>query len=184
LINSNRKEFRYSWVWEKSVGSGFLNAKKMPLKCHELVLVWYKKLPTYTPVLTNSVRTTSLPGGPTPQKGKGCYGDVNRAAGTRAIGPNERYPRSVLKVGIVDKSATRIRHPTEKPVELVEYMIKTYTNPGELVLDPCMGTGATMIAAHNLSRDGVGFELELDYFNTTKQRLDIFGQMCYTVINS
>lgn len=170
LINSNRKDFRYSWVWEKNLASGFLNAKKMPLKAHELVLVWYRKLPIYSPQFTEGKpygwRTL-------PQSFSVLYGEKKGAV---CMSKGGRYPKSVLHIkGVrndISKSQGRQRHPTEKPVELLEYMIKTYTNEGDLVLDPCMGTGATMVAAQNLNRKGIGIELDPGYFATALQRLE------------
>lgn len=171
LINSNRKEFRYSWIWEKNKSSGFLNAKKMPLKSHELVLVWYKKLPTYNPQLTKSGRHTY----PGHGESSVLYGNDSKIIIERNISATLRYPKSILKIDTVPNDITkrlkRLRHPTEKPVELLEYMIKTYTNEGDLVLDPCMGTGASMIAAQNLNRRGIGIELDTDYFHTALFRL-------------
>lgn len=169
LINSNSKMFRYSWVWVKNLASGMLNVRKMPLKNHELVLIFYNKLPTYNPIMTDSplvIRCSTKP--------SSCYGKVAGIADYTYCS-SKRYPKSVQGFKCVSNSIrtseNRIRHPTEKPVELIEYMIKTYTNEGDTILDPCMGTGASLLASYKSDRNFIGIELEKQYYDTSLQRL-------------
>lgn len=145
LAASNMEMYRYDWVWEKTCASGFLNASKMPLKAHEYILVFYKKLPTYNP-----------------QKTKGHKKEVSKESADKCIMSSnygksykrtaycsdERYPRSVLKFSS-DKQFCQV-HPTQKPVKLIEYFIKTYTNPGDIIFDPTAGSGTTGVVCENL----------------------------------
>ena len=165
LGSSNLKLLKYEWIWEKNKATGFLNSKKMPLKAHENILVFYKKLPTYNPqgLVKKEV--------PTINKGnRGRMGEVSNygVANKDAIQEYENYPRDVLKYGVVMKPV----HPTQKPVELLEYLIKTYTNENELVLDNCMGSGSTIVAALNTNRKAIGIELDDKYFNIAKERIE------------
>lgn len=151
LINSNRKFFRYTWVWAKTYSTGFANAKKMPMKKHEDVLVFYKKLPTYNPQGLVEVNRSINSAGP--RESVGCYFKKTREpfAGFRDGLPSPdsytqthtNYPTSVLVFGKKGKSL----HHTQKPVSLIEYLVRTYTEPGELVLDPTAGSGTTAVAA-------------------------------------
>ena len=163
---SNLKMLRYEWIWEKTSATGHLNAKKMPMKAHENILVFYKKLPTYNPQKTsghkrkvskaehkiNCVKTTN-------------YGEH----GLTTYDSTERYPRSV-QVFKTDKQKESL-HPTQKPVALLEYLIKTYTNEGETVLDNCMGSGSTGVACINTNRNFIGIELDDTYFEICKNRV-------------
>lgn len=158
LASSNLRLFRYAWVWEKEQGVNFLMAKKQPLKVHEDILVFYKKQPTYNPQMTKGKPYIS---------GKGDSGDVTgRVKKIQTKNEGTRYPRSVIKfnreVGL---------HPTQKPVALFEYMIKTYTNVGEIVLDNCMGSGTTAIACLNTGRKYIGFELDKTYYEMSLERI-------------
>lgn len=147
VINSQRKHFRYDLVWKKNRKSGFLNAKRMPLRAHEQILVFYQRPPAYTPIKstghspTNAVYT---------RKHGSCYG----AAYSRnsAGGSTERFPSSVLEFSCVDNIAKDRIHPTQKPVPLLEYLIKLFTAEGDTVLDPCAGSGATARACMNTGR--------------------------------
>ena len=164
---SNLKMLRYEWIWEKTSATGHLNAKKMPMKAHENILVFYKKLPTYNPQKTtghkrkvskaehkiNCVKTTN-------------YGEH----GLTTYDSTERYPRSV-QVFKTDKQKEAL-HPTQKPVSLLEYLIKTYTNEGETVLDNCMGSCSTGIACINTNRNFIGIELDEKYFEIAKNRIE------------
>ena len=161
---SNLKLLRYEWIWDKNKATGFLNSKKMPLKAHENILVFYKKLPNYYPqgLVKKEV--------PTINKGnRGRMGEVSNygVANKDAIQEYENYPRDVLKYGVVMKPV----HPTQKPIELLEYLIKTYTDEGELVLDNCMGSGSTGVACQNTGRKFIGIELDEGYFNISKNRI-------------
>jgi site-specific DNA-methyltransferase (adenine-specific) len=164
LINSNRKNFRYEIVWEKSRAVGFLNAKKMPLRCHELVLVFYKKLPTYNPQFT--------PGKPYVRKDTGKSKTSLYKAHwkeTTFVNTGFRYPRDVVR--IVDKNEGRY-HPTQKPVALAEYLIKTFTHEGETVLDNCVGSGTTAVACINTKRKYIAVEKNKEYFEIAKTRCE------------
>jgi len=159
---SNLDMLRYEWVWEKTNATGHLNAKKMPLKAHENILVFYDKLPTYNPVKTTGhVRKTS-----TRLDKSSNYGKQHKEC---SYDSTERYPRDVLKFPM-DKQKSKL-HPTQKPVALCEYLIKTYTNEGETVLDNCMGSGTTGVACKNLNRKFIGIEMDEKYFNIAKERL-------------
>ena len=164
LIMSNRKMFRYEIIWEKSLAVGFLNAKKMPLRCHENILVFYQQLPTYNPQFRKGkpyvadVNTTTI-----------NYGKSNRPV---TISDGRRYPRDVVKFYQVGNfNHTDNYHAQQKPTDLLEYLIKTYTNEGELVLDATMGSGSTGVAAVNTGRRFIGFETEQNFYDIARQRL-------------
>ena len=165
---SNLKMLRYEWIWEKTSATGHLNAKKMPMKAHENILVFYKKLPTYNPQKTT---------GHTPVHSYTKHQDDGSNYGKTLIGisgggSTERYPRSV-QVFKTDKQKEAL-HPTQKPVDLLEYLIKTYTNENETVLDNCMGSGSTGIACVNTNRNFIGIELDDNYFNIAKNRINTY----------
>ena len=158
LINSNIKLFRYSWVWEKEQGVNFLMAKKQPLKVHEDICVFSKKQTVYNPQMTEGKPYIS---------GKGDSGEVTgRVKKVQTKNNGTRYPRSVIRF----KGETGL-HPTQKPVELCEYLIKTYTNEGDTVLDNCIGSGTTVIACMNTNRNFIGIEKEKKYFDIAKERI-------------
>lgn len=161
---SNLKLLKYEWIWEKNKATGFLNSKKMPLKAHENILVFYKKLPSYFPQGLVKKRI------PTINKGnRGRMSEVSNygVANKDAIQEYENYPRDVLKYGVEMKPA----HPTQKPVDLLEYLIRTYTNEGEIVLDNCMGSGSTGVACLNTNRKFIGIELDDKYFEIAENRI-------------
>ena len=170
LMLSNEKMFRYSLIWEKDRPSGFLNAKRMPLRSHEDILVFYKKLPTYNPQFWEGF---PLHGMGTKYKegrlGNNNYGDFSSQTNPSAnrAGDTMKYPRSVLGF----KKEHPPIHPTQKPVELMEYLIKTYTNEGETVLDNTMGSGSTGVACVNTNRSFIGMELDETYFKLTEERI-------------
>lgn len=175
---SNIDNLKYEWIWEKPQGTGHLNAKKMPLKSHENILVFYKNLPTYNPQMEgDEIRKVKRSG----NKSKTTnYGDFVEIKESNYQG---RYPKSVLKF----KKDKEHLHPTQKPVALLEYLIRTYTNEGDTVLDNCMGSGSTAIAAINAKRNFIGFELESTYYNLAKSRInqhiiDLNMQDTYNVI--
>jgi site-specific DNA-methyltransferase (adenine-specific) len=162
---SNLKLLRYEWIWEKTCATGHLNAKKMPMKAHENILVFYKQLPTY-----NAQKTSGHPPVHTYTKHTGDgsnYGDTR--LGIRGGGSTERYPRSVL-VFSTDKQRESY-HPTQKPVDLFRYLIRTYTNPGETVLDNCIGSGTTVVAATLEGRNFIGFETDGGYVDVANERI-------------
>ncbi|AIX44018.1 DNA adenine methylase [Synechococcus phage ACG-2014f] len=166
LACSNLKEFRYEWIWEKNKATGHLNAKKMPMKAHENVLVFYRKLPTYNPQKT----TGHKPFGavkprdniPEPEK-KRNYNHLSKTYGNDG-NTTDRYPRSVQKFPVINNDDPRKFHPTQKPIGMIEYFIKTYSNEGDIVLDNCMGSGSTCIAANNLNRGYIGIEKDKDIY--------------------
>jgi site-specific DNA-methyltransferase (adenine-specific) len=165
LAVSNLPMLRYEWVWEKTAATGHLNAKKMPLKAHENTLVFYKSLPTYNPQKTTGHKPVNSY---TKHQTDGSnYGATK--IGISGGGSTERYPRSVLTFP-TDKQKSAL-HPTQKPVALLEYLIKTYTHPGEVVLDNAMGSGSTGVAAQNTGRDFIGMELDEGYFEVASRRL-------------
>lgn len=165
LRMSNLKMYRYDWIWQKTVASNFALSKKQPQKKHENIMVFYKKQPTYNPQM---------------EKGK-VYID-KRSNGTRNVvvgaesnfkrqpikNEGTRYPSSIQKFS---NGNNKNVHPTQKPVALLEYLIKTYTNKGETVLDNCMGSGSTGVACVNTNRNFIGIELDENYFNIAKERI-------------
>lgn len=167
LMESNRKLWRYNLIWHKTQPTGFLNAKKMPLRAHEDICVFYKKLPTYNPQMTTGhMRKVSKAEHKVNSKKTTDYGEH----GLTTYDSTERYPRSVLTFSKdVQKSAL---HPTQKPVALIEYLIKTYTNPGDLVLDSCAGSMTLAIAAMNTGRDYICIEKDSEIFEIGKNRVD------------
>lgn len=157
LVMSNLKLFKYEWIWEKCTGTGFLNAKKQPLRNHEQVLVFYKSQPTYNPQFTEGKPYKCKQGGHGTN-----YND--RGLETKeviTINDGKRYPLTVQKF---NKDKEKL-HPTQKPLALFEYLIKTYTNEGDLVLDNTMGVGTTCLAAKNLGRNYIGIEKDENYYN-------------------
>ena len=170
LVNSNRKLFRYDLVWDKVLTSGFLNAKRMPLRQHEQIAVFYKKLPTYNPQFTEG---KPLHGKGTAYKNKDIknqnYGKFNATDDIRK-GSTEKYPTSIIKFAKPHPSIAK--HRTEKSIECLEWLIKTYTNENETVLDSCMGSGSCGVACKNTNRNFIGIELDQHYFDVAKNRLE------------
>lgn len=163
LTCSNLPMFRYDLVYDKPAGTGFFNAKKMPLRNHESILVFYKKLPTYNPQMTHGHERKTASRGDAKSE---VYG---KALKTTAYDSTSRYPRSIQKFSS-DKQRSKL-HPTQKPVALMEWLIKTYSNENETVLDFTMGSGTTGVACKNLNRDFIGIELNETYFNIAKERI-------------
>lgn len=161
LTHSNLKYFRYEWIWEKDNGTGFLNAKKMPLKIHENILVFYKKTPTYNPQMRKGFKPYKCKQG----RHSSNYGAYEQGYITESNG--ERYPIDIIKF----KKDSGL-HPTQKPVALLEYLIKTYTNENDVILDNCMGSGSCGVAAINTGRSFIGIELDEKYFETAKNRIE------------
>ncbi len=165
LMCSNPGMWRYNLIWEKSQPSGFLNAKKMPLRAHEDICVFYKKLPVYHPQMTDGVRKISKAEHKRNSKKGTDYGDYQFSS----YDSDKRYPRSVVKFPKdTQKSAV---HPTQKPVALIEYLIRTYTNPGDLILDPCAGSMTTAIAALKTGRKYICIEKEKEIFQKGCERI-------------
>lgn len=180
LIQSNRKMFRYEIVWKKTQPLGFLNANKMPLKTHENILVYYKHLPTYNPIKRvigeeEAKRRMVNIGRKRIKKANRCvlYGNVKEQD---YIDDGTRYPGDVIEFsnwnGSLFGNLKKVtKHPTQKPIPLLEYLIKTYTNEGDTVLDNCMGSGSTGVACANLNRNFIGMELKEEYFEIAKERI-------------
>jgi site-specific DNA-methyltransferase (adenine-specific) len=162
LIYSNLKNFRYEWIWEKPQGTNPMAAKVQPLKSHENIVVFYRKRPTYNPQMTLS---TPYGGFKSTKKKLGeVYGDLNSEHRDNPEGT--RYPKTVLRF-----KQEKGLHPTQKPVPLMEYLIKTYTNEGDVVLDNVFGSGTTGVAAKKTGRGFIGIEKDENYFNEGEQRI-------------
>jgi len=165
LIASNMKMFKYCWVWDKIKGTGFLNAKKMPMRNHEDIVVFYGKLPTYNPQMTSGhKRKVSFRA---KHYQTDVYGDMNN---DYKYDSTDRHPRSIQVISTATQNSSL--HPTQKPVALMEYLIKTYTNEDETVLDFTMGSGTTGVACVNLSRKFIGIEKEPKYFDIACKRIE------------
>jgi site-specific DNA-methyltransferase (adenine-specific) len=165
LMQSNKKYWRYNLIWEKDRPSGFLNAKRMPLRSHEDICVFYKKIPTYNPQMWEGKPSHSIGKvkGEKKCNNNNNYGDFSRVEREG----NLKYPRSILKF---DRPHPPV-HPTQKSVECCEWLIKTYTNENEIVLDNCMGSGTTGVACVQNNRSFIGIEIDENYFNIAEQRI-------------
>jgi len=160
LVMSNVAMFKYDWTWQKPKGTGHLNVKKMPLRAHEDILVFYRSLPSYNPQKTD--------GEPYVQK-RGSASNVYQGKDL-SVTVNETGMRHPLSWQVFQRDADKT-HPTQKPVALMEYLIRTYTNPGETVLDFTMGSGTTGVAAANTGRRFIGIERDTDYFTAASARI-------------
>ena len=167
LMKSQQKLWKYNLVWNKVLTSGFLNANRQPLRQHEVICIFYKKQPTYNPQKVLGKLNHSK------GKKKECknnnYGEFGFVDNREVLG-NLKHPTSILEFSKPHPSKTQ--HPTQKPVALLEYLIRTYTNEGDVVLDNCMGSGSTCVACVNTNRHYIGFEKEPKYFDIACQRLD------------
>ena len=164
LINKCRKYFRYELIWHKSICGGFLNANRMPLRKHENILVFYKKLPIYNPQKTGEKREVTYK----KQSGTRCSNYSPTMAYTMAI-DGTKHPGSVLSFPNGNHGSI---HPTQKPVELFRWLIRSYTNAGDLVLDNCMGSGTTAVACILEGRDYIGFETDKGYYDKALARIE------------
>ena len=164
IIMSNLDDFKYCLVWEKSKATGYLNAKKMPLVAHEDIVVFYKKLPTYNPQMTygkpynkgTAIRDTE------------AYAKQDKAIEVKSAG--SRYPRSVVYFRTAESEGKL--HPTQKPLALFEWLLRTYSNPDDVVLDPFMGSGTTGVAAMKHNRNFIGIEKAKHYFVIADKRIN------------
>lgn len=169
LRMSNIKMFKYDWVWNKRAPKGHLNAKKMPLSQHELISIFYIIQPTYIPVLhSNKLKRRFY--GDSKHDQTPVYG--RQKIHKKDIKPDVSYPRSIIEqTAVIGNSAEKVAHPTQKPVALLEYLIKTYTSENETVLDFTMGSGSTGVACKNLNRKFIGIEKDDKYFEIAKRRI-------------
>lgn len=161
---SNLKMFRYDWIWEKPNATGFLNAKIQPLRAHETISVFYSKKPDYNPQKTSGHKRKMSE---REDINSECYGKAIKRV---AYDSCERYPRSIQKF-MSDKQKVSL-HPTQKPVALLEYLIKTYTQEGEMVLDFTAGSMSTAIACINTNRKGIMIEKDSHYFKVGSERVE------------
>lgn len=167
LMESNPKMWRYNLIWEKTQPTGFLNAKKMPLRNHEDICIFYKKPPTYNPQKTTGhARKVSKAEHKVGCKNTSDYGEH----GLTTYDSTERYPKSVWKFAKDTQKSSL--HPTQKSLVLIEELIKTYSNEGDLILDSCMGSGTTGVAALKLNRRFIGIEKEENYYEISKNRIN------------
>lgn len=169
LIQSNREDFKYKLIWKKNVPTGMSSAKYRPMKYYEEICVFYKKTGTYNPQMK-----------PREGIGKACYnydhycGDSNHVSYKKVkkrYDPDWVQPSDVLEFNVVPNRKGKV-HPTQKPIELLEWLIKTYTNENDLVLDNTMGSGSTGIACVNLNRNFIGIELDDGFFDIAKKKIE------------
>ena len=169
LMQSNRKMWRYNLVWDKVRTTGFLNANRMPLRNHEDICVFYRQLGTYNPqmeALNGRERNHPRGHGNHVQKNS-CYGNV----GLIRTYEDKKHPRSIIVKQAVHCNEGQF-HPTQKPLDLMRYLVLTYTNPGDVVLDNCFGSGTTIVAAIKEHRHYIGFELNREYFDKAVERIN------------
>jgi len=172
---SNIQNYRYDWIWHKNYSGGFVTAKKMPMKYHEIISIFYKKQPTYNPQFQEYSETT---------KKRFKEGETHKGKSPNRIHDGlvpkhhpisfkrGKYPESVQYFKGVNTANNERLHPTQKPVKLLEYLIKTYTNEDSLVLDFTMGSGSTGVACLETNRNFIGIELDKKYYDIAKQRIN------------
>ena len=162
---SNLRMYKYDWIWKKTKAQGFLNSKKMPLKDYENICVFYKRLPVYNPqgIIYGNFQNDRKS---KYNKGEDIYGKEKEFG----ISHMSNFPKQIIEFS--NPSGKGQLHPTQKPVELLEYLIKSYTNENDIILDNCMGSGSTGVACKNLNRNFIGIELDENYFNIAKERID------------
>ena len=169
LMHSNPKMWRYNLIWKKGDrASGFLNANRMPLRNHEDIVIFYDKLPTYNPQMRTGFPNHTRGHGGGKLK-NGCYGKFDPWARSEVI-TTEKFPLSIIDIA-KEHDVNKQFHPTQKPVDLLRYLVLTYTNIGDIVLDNCMGSGTTAIACLKEKRHFVGFELNKEYFDKACKRI-------------
>lgn len=164
LVMSAPEMFKYAWVWDKvNRPTGHLNAKKQPMRQTEDVLVFYRAQPTYNPQMTD--------GEPYIATGSKKSGNYGAQKPTTTVCDGKRYPRNLLAISADERGTVGRVHPTQKPVALMEYLIRTYTNEGELVMDNTMGSGTTGVACVNTARRFIGIERDPEYFKIAERRI-------------
>lgn len=174
LMMSKPDLWRYNLIWDKCRVSGFLNATKMPLRLHEDIAVFYRELPTYNPQMEKC-----LPHQRNHTRGRGIHVNTNRCYGSYKEADNqiisdEKYPKSIITFSKQHDSSWL--HPTQKPVDLIRYLIRTYSNEGDTILDNCMGSGTTAIAAIKEKRHFIGFETNKEYYDKACKRIELERQ--------
>ena len=178
LIVSNLKMFKYCWEWDKVVGSNFVNSKKMPLKVYEEILIYYKKQPIYNPqMVLRNINNHRISG-----KSKLEKNNINNIKQLENIKSNEyMYPTTKIEINRLNNelNSKYVFHPTQKPVALFEYLIKTYTNKGDLVLDNCAGSGTTGVACKNLGRKFILIEKEEKYIEIIQKRINAIPETLF-----
>ena len=177
LMNSS-SNYKYDIIWDKVVGSGFLNANKMPIRRHETILVFYKKQPTFNKQMKKRNPNSHSLGKPSKYtENKGVsevsnYGKINEKKRNLIPDYSMKNPDSILEISKGNnRGQYKRQHPTQKPIELMEYLIKTYTNEGETVLDNCMGSGTTGVACKKTGRHFIGIEKDPKYFELAVRRV-------------
>lgn len=174
---SNEKLYKYDWIWEKSNPSNIGNANKQPLKYHEFIHVFYKKqciynkqmIPRESPRMKQAHKSNYVFHNSTAETMNLDYIEID----SKKYDANFKNPSSILKIpSLRPNSKEFVKHPTQKPISLCEYMIKTYTNENETVLDNCIGSGSTAIACINTNRNYIGFEMDNTYFNLANKRIE------------
>ena len=164
LIMSNTKIYKYNWVYSKNKSTGFLNAKKQPLNDYEDICIFYKNQCTYNPQMT--IANKIYKRGDVKRKKSDCYGIEKDF---KQIDTGFRYPKRIQYFN--NNKTQKQVHPTQKPIELMEYLIKTYTNEGDTILDNAMGSGTTMMACQETARNGIGIEMDETYFKIAQNRV-------------
>lgn len=167
LMMSNEKMWRYNITWDKCRKTGFLNAKKMPLKQTEVISVFYNGLPTYHPQMRKCLphERNHSRGKQEKEQTNRCYGNFGKA---EDVITDEKYPTDIV---VFQRDIHNSLHPTQKSVALIQYLIRTYTNPNDVVLDNCMGSGTTAIACIKEKRNFIGFELNKEYYDKACKRI-------------
>ena len=170
LMHSNRKWWRYNLVWDKVRTTGFLNARKQPLRCHEDIVVFCKGAPTYNPQMVKCLphQRNHSRGKQQGEQTNRCYGQLNKP---EDIISDEKYPRSIV-VSSKKISTDGKLHPTQKPVDLCRWLIRTYSSENDIILDNCAGSGSTLVACIKERRHFIGFELSKEYFDKAVKRID------------
>ncbi len=172
LYNSKPELYRYDWVWEKNKASGHLNAGHMPMQAHELLMVFYKEQPTYYPQMSQGHKPMNAA---TNNHNSPVYG--GGVSWSTEAGKTDRHPRSVLHIPVVNNDDPERIHPNQKPVPLCEYMIRTYTNTGDTVLDNCSGSASISLAALRTGRNPIAIEKDADMARKSERRLSCFQQV-------
>lgn len=168
LILSQPKLWRYNLIWQKDRVSGHLNANRMPLRQHEDIVIFYKKLPVYHPQMVYKPEKKNHPRGIFKRITNRCYGPMKA---TPSHISDWKYPTSIIRIPKEFKTGC-FYHPTQKPVQLIEYLIKTYTDEGDTVLDNCIGSGTTAVAAIRTGRHFIGFEIDRTFHDIANRRIE------------